>query len=125
MPRLNTIQLLYLQVLVAVVAQFPLYLLSPKTGLNASNLPLVGFAGIMASIAAPLLWMKAVQTLGPGRSSMFFNLIPVFTALIAAWSLHEPLAAYHAVGGIMTITGLLLAELWKAPLMRSKSLQTP
>ena len=72
--------------------------------------------GIMASIAAPLLWMKAVQTLGPGRSSMFFNLIPVFTALIAAFALNEPLAAYHAVGGIMTIAGLLLAELWKAPL---------
>ena len=60
--------------------------------------------------------MKAVQTLGPGRSSMFFNLIPVFTALIAAFALNEPLAAYHAVGGIMTIAGLLLAELWKAPL---------
>ncbi len=116
MPRLATVQLLYLQVLVAVVVQFPLYIFSSKTGLDASNLPLVGYAGIMASIAAPLLWMKAVQTLGPGRSSMFFNLIPVFTALIAAFALNEPLAAYHAVGGIMTIAGLLLAELWKAPL---------
>ena len=124
MPQLATLELLYLQVLVAVIVQFPLYLFSPKTGLNASNLPLVGFAGVMASIAAPLLWMKAVQTLGPGRSSMFFNLIPVFTALIAAFALHEPLAAYHAVGGVMTVAGLLLAELWKTPLMRRKSLQT-
>lgn len=116
MPQLSTLQLLYLQVLVAVVVQFPLYLLSPKTGLNASNLPLVGYAGIMASIAAPLLWMKAVQKLGPSRSSMFFNLTPIFTALIAYAALHEPLAMYHAIGGVLTIGGLLLAEMWKTPL---------
>ncbi|MEX8192670.1 DMT family transporter [Comamonas guangdongensis] len=118
MPQLATIQLLYLQVLVAVAAQLPLYLLSPKTGLNAVNLPLVAYAGIMASIAAPLLWMKSVQQLGPGRSSMFFNLIPIFTAMVAFAALDEPLALYHAVGGAMTVTGLLLAELWKAPLRR-------
>ena len=118
MPQLATVQLLYLQVLVAVVVQLPLYLLSPKTGLNAGNLPLVAYAGIMASIAAPLLWMKSVQKLGPGRSSMFFNLIPIFTAMVAFAALDEPLALYHAVGGAMTVTGLLLAELWKAPLRR-------
>ncbi|MEG0446083.1 MAG: DMT family transporter [Comamonas sp.] len=116
MPRLSTLQLLYLQILVAVAVQLPLYLISPKTGLNASNLPLVGFAGIMASIAAPLLWMKAVQSIGPGRSSMFFNLIPIFTAIMAYAVLQEPLAGYHAIGGVMTVGGLLLAELWKQPL---------
>ena len=123
MPALKTVQLLYLQILVAVVVQFPLYLFSPKTGLNASNLGLVAYAGIMASIAAPLLWMKAVQTLGPGRSSMFFNLIPVFTALVAFVWLNEPLALYHLVGGVMTVAGLLMAELWKTPLLRTSAMQ--
>ena len=121
MPALKTVQLLYLQILVAVVLQFPLYLFSPKTGLNASNLGLVAYAGIMASIAAPLLWMKAIQVLGPSRSSMFFNLIPVFTAIVALFLLKEPLALYHAVGGVMTIAGLLLAELWKQPLRKPGS----
>ena len=121
MPALKTVQLLYLQILVAVVVQFPLYLFSPKTGLNASNMGLVAFAGIMASIAAPLLWMKAINALGPSRSSMFFNLIPVFTAIVAFATLHEPLALYHAVGGVMTVAGLLLAELWKTPLHARKS----
>lgn len=120
MPQLSTLQLLYLQILVAVIAQLPLYLLAPKTGLNASNLPLVGFAGIMASIAAPLLWMKSVARIGPGRSSMFFNLTPIFTALIAAAALGEPLAAYHVLGGALTIAGLLLAELWRQPLRAAR-----
>ena len=121
MPGLNTLQLLYLQVLVATIAQLPLYLAAPKMGLNADNLYLVAFAGIMASIAAPLLWMKSVQRIGPGRSSMFFNLVPLFTALIATFSLNEALAGYHAVGGALTLVGLLLAELWKTPLRDSKT----
>ena len=56
--------------------------------------------------------------IGPGRASMFFNLIPLFTALIAAAVIGESLAAYHAVGGVLTVAGVLLAELWKAPLRR-------
>lgn len=120
MPRLATVQLLYLQILVAVIAQLPLFLLAPRTGLNAANLPLVGFAGIMASIAAPLLWMMSVARIGPSRSSMFFNLVPIFTAVIAFMALGEPLAAYHAVGGVLTIGGLLLAELWKQPLRAAR-----
>ena len=123
MPALKTVQLLYLQILVAVVVQLPLYLFSPKTGLNASNLGLVAYAGIMASIAAPLLWMKSIQALGPSRSSMFFNLIPVFTALVAFVWLNEPLALYHLVGGVMTVAGLLMAELWKTPLLRLSAMQ--
>lgn len=124
MPRLATVQLLYLQILVAVIAQLPLFLMAPRTGLNATNLPLVGFAGIMASIAAPLLWMMSVARIGPGRSSMFFNLVPIFTAVIAFMALGEPLAAYHAVGGVLTIGGLLLAELWKQPLRAPRAAAT-
>lgn len=124
MPRLATLPLMYLQILVAVVAQLPLYLLAPKVGLNAANWPLVAYAGVMASIAAPLLWMQSVQRIGPGRSSMFFNLTPLFTAVIAWAALQEPLAGYHAVGGALTVGGLLLAELWKAPLRRAPAAAT-
>lgn len=46
---------------------------------------------------------------------MFFNLIPLLTALIAAWLLSESLAPYHALGGALTVAGVLLAEWWKAP----------
>jgi drug/metabolite transporter (DMT)-like permease len=124
MPRLATVQLLYLQILVAVLAQLPLFLMAPRTGLNAANLTQEGFAGIMASIAAPLLWMMSVARIGPGRSSMFFNLVPIFTAVIAFMALDEPLAAYHAVGGVLTIGGLLLAELWKQPLRAPRAAAT-
>ncbi|ARU03839.1 EamA family transporter [Comamonas serinivorans] len=118
MAGISTWQLLYLQMLVAVVAQLPLYLAAPKVGLNVHNLPLVAFAGTMASIAAPLLWMIAVQRLGASRSSMFFNLTPLFTALIAAVVLHEQLNLAQWLGGALTLIGVLLAERWTRPLRR-------
>jgi len=122
MKGVPALQLLYLQIVVAVVALLPLYLLTPRVGLSAANLPLVAFAGLGASMLAPLVWMHTVAHIGPSRASMFFNLIPLFTALIAAVVIGESLAAYHAVGGVLTVAGVLLAELWKAPLGRRRVL---
>ncbi|MPM78185.1 hypothetical protein SDC9_125196 [bioreactor metagenome] len=125
MPQIPTFQLLYLQMLVAVVAQLPLYLVSEKTGINLRNAPLVAFAGTMASIAAPALWMLAIARLGPSRSSIFYNLTPLLTAVVAWLWLHEQLHAYHWVGGALTLLGLLLAEKWTTPWSRRATLSAP
>lgn len=121
MPGVPKMQLLYLQILASVVLLLPLYLSTPRVGLSMHNLPLVGFAGIGASMVAPLLWMYAVARIGPSRASMFFNLTPLLTALIAAAVLGESLVIYHAVGGLLTVAGVLMAELWKAPLVLRRS----
>lgn len=124
-PAIPTFQLLYLQMLVAVVALLPFYLLSEKTGINAQNWKLVGFAGTMASIAAPALWMIAVSRLGPSRSSIFFNLTPICTAVFAGLLLNEQLHAYHWIGGVLTIAGVVLAEKWNAPWRSRASVSLP
>lgn len=111
--RLPALQFLYLQVLVAIIALFPLYLLSPHQGLNAGNLPLVAYAGLMASIAAPLAWMRGVQEMGPNRMAQFVNLSPVATAAIASLVLDERLGMYHLLGGALIIAGVVIAERWR------------
>jgi drug/metabolite transporter (DMT)-like permease len=114
--RLPPLQLLYLQILVAIVVLFPLFLVSPKVGLGLNNIGLVLYACLLASMLAPLAWMQAVSRLGPSRTTLFFNLLPLITALIAAVVLREQLALYHLVGGLMTLAGVVLAERWKTPL---------
>ncbi|MEE1889377.1 DMT family transporter [Pseudomonas carassii] len=116
--RLPPLQLLYLQVLVAILVLLPLFLLSPKTGLNGHNIGLVLYAGLLASMVAPRVWMQAVHRLGPSRTTLFFNLLPVVTAVVAAVVLDEQLASYHLVGGVLTLVGVLLAERWTTPLQR-------
>ncbi|MCK9818213.1 EamA family transporter [Pseudomonas chlororaphis] len=118
--RLPPLVLLYLQVLVAVVVLLPLFLASPKAGLNLHNLPLVLYACLLASMLAPLAWMQAVIRLGPSRTTLFFNLLPLITALIAAAVLHEQLAWYHLIGGALTLAGVVLSERWTTVLGRTR-----
>ena len=97
----------------------PLYLMSPKTGLTVHNIGLVLYACILASMLAPLAWMKAVTVLGPSRTTLFFNLLPLITALIAAVVLKEQLHAYHLIGGALTLAGVILSERWTTPLRKT------
>ncbi|MGR4040614.1 DMT family transporter [Pseudomonas sp. 910_21] len=110
--RLPPLVLLYLQVLVAVLVLLPLFLASPKVGPTLQNIPLVLYACLLASMLAPLAWMQAVVRLGPSRTTLFFNLLPLITALIAAVVLHEQLAWFHLVGGLLTLGGVVLSERW-------------
>ncbi|MFW9079372.1 DMT family transporter [Pseudomonas sp. P2757] len=119
--RLPPLVLLYLQVLVAVVVLFPLFAVSQKTGLTLQNIPLVLYACLLASMVAPLAWMQAVVRLGPSRTTLFFNLLPLITALIAAVVLKEQLALYHLVGGLLTLGGVILSERWTTVLGRKLS----
>ena len=45
----------------------------------------------------------------PSRASIFINLIPVFGILLATTLLGEKLHAYHIIGGLLVISGLILA----------------
>ena len=119
--RLPPLVLLYLQVLVAVVVLFPLFVASPKVGPTLQNIPLVLYACLLASMLAPLAWMQAVVRLGPSRTTLFFNLLPLITALIAAVVLNEQLAMYHLVGGVLTLGGVVLSERWTTVLGRKVS----
>lgn len=117
----SAIQLLYLQVLVAIVVQLPLFLVSPGYGLNSDNLPLVLYACLFASIAAPLAWMSGVKYLGPSRNAVFFNLMPILTAIIAMLTLGEHLYIYHYVGGGITLIGVVLSERWQKALRNNSN----
>lgn len=119
--KLPPLVLLYLQVLVAVVVLFPLFIASPKVGPTLQNTPLVLYACLLASMVAPLAWMQAVVRLGPSRTTQFFNLLPLITALIAAVVLHEQLAMYHLVGGVLTLGGVIVSERWTTVLGRKVS----
>ena len=105
-------QSLYVQIAFGILLQLPIFLSFPATPLNAGNLPIVLYAATFPSLFAPYLWLRAIGRLGPARASMFVNLTPVFTVLIAAVMLAEPVAGYHVVGGAITLAGVMLAQ-WR------------
>ncbi|WP_047464389.1 DMT family transporter [Rhizobium rhizogenes] len=113
---LPLLQSLYLQACAAAISLLPIYLLSPGLGISAASLPLIAYAGAAASVAAPLLWMRGINHIGPARASLFFNFVPVITAILAIPLLSEQLTASLILGGALTMSGIILAELWRRPL---------
>lgn len=110
---LRTWQLLYMQVLMAVVLLFPGFVFGHHSPLTAANLPILLYAGIAASIVSQFLWMKGVNHLGASHCSVFVNLMPIFTVIIAVLALGEDLHSYHAIGGGITLAGVLMAQMLK------------
>ncbi|OCQ51271.1 EamA-like transporter family protein [Photorhabdus australis subsp. thailandensis] len=114
-------QSLYMQIAFGVLLLLPNFLLTKDVQLNANNIPLVLFAGIPASILAPYLWIQGVIKLGANTTSIFMNLAPVFTAIIAILVLHEKMHSYHLIGGGITLLGVILAQQLRIPLIGSKT----
>ncbi|MDF7669979.1 DMT family transporter [Orbaceae bacterium ESL0721] len=81
---------------------------------------LVLYAGIPASVMAPIVWIVGVQKLVANKASLFLNLTPVFTAIISILFLHETLHTYHIIGGGMSLCGVILAQSIKRPLFNRK-----
>ncbi|MBU9813038.1 DMT family transporter [Rahnella sp. C60] len=109
-------QSLYVQIIFGVLLLLPNFLLAKDVSLTAHNIPLVLFAGIPASIIAPFLWIQGVIRLGANKASIFMNLSPIFTAVIAVLFLHEHLHSYHLIGGGITLVGVILAQRLRKPL---------
>ena len=108
--KIPLMQSLYVQIGFALLYHLPFVLWMGLDTVNAENAPSVIYAGIFPSLIAPLLWMLAVQWIGPNRTSIFMNMMPVFTAIIAFFWLKEAWTVYHTVGGIVIVAGILLAQ---------------
>jgi drug/metabolite transporter (DMT)-like permease len=68
----------------------------------------IAFVAIFSSALAHALWVRGVATLGPNRAGVFIHLMPLFGAALAIMFLGEQLAAYHAVGAVLVLCGVVL-----------------
>jgi drug/metabolite transporter (DMT)-like permease len=124
---LSSWQSTYLQALCALTIMFPAFLATPAPlrQLDSATLPLIAYAGGLASVVLPFFWLRGIEHLGPSRCAIFMNLLPLFTALGAILLLGEPIQAYHLIGGGITLAGVVFAQLIRKPLelgRKSKSL---
>lgn len=108
--KLPLLTSLYVQIGFALLYHVPFLLWFGLDGIDADNAASVLYAGVFPSLIAPLLWMVAVQAIGPNRTSIFMNLMPVFTAIIASLWLSEHWTIYHTIGGVMILVGIIMAQ---------------
>ena len=107
MPLLTS---LYVQIAFALLFHLPFVFVLGLDAINSQNVGSVLYAGVFPSIVAPLVWMMAVQYIGPNRTSIFMNVMPIATALIAYFWLNEAWTIYHTIGGVIILLGIALAQ---------------
>ena len=71
----------------------------------------LGYISVLASVAAFMAWSVGIKGIGAARGSIFLNLIPVFTAVIAVLTLGERIGLVQLIGGSLVIGGVTLATL--------------
>jgi drug/metabolite transporter (DMT)-like permease len=83
----------------------------------------LAYVGTLASVAAFMAWTSGISSIGAARGSLFLNLIPVFTPILAWPTLGERPGFDQIVGGALVISGVTLALYggWK----RTKGGATP
>lgn len=112
---LPTWESVYIQGLIAVFMLTPLLFSSPSMAISTQSAPLILYAAVAASLLAPWAWINGISKLGADRTSVFFNLMPIIAAILAAIILDETLAIYHYIGGSMVIIGVMLVQIKPKP----------
>lgn len=70
------------------------------------------YMGVCGSVLAYIYWLKGVFFLGPDKSAIAFNLVPVFTLLVSLAFGSIPNAA-QIMGLVLVLTGVLISTGWK------------
>lgn len=71
---------------------------------------ILGVIIIFPSFLAQIFFMKGVEKIGPSRSGLYTNLVPVFSSLLAVFFLGEEFQFFHLLSLMMIFTGIYLFE---------------
>ncbi len=77
---------------------------------TAKGWAVIAFVVIFPSLLAQFFWIKGVSLIGPGRTGIFVNLVPIFAVVLAVLLLGERFAMYHFWGLVLVLGGIWLAE---------------
>jgi drug/metabolite transporter (DMT)-like permease len=70
---------------------------------------------IFPSVIAQTCFIKGVELIGPGRASVFINLVPIFAAVMAVGILGEAFRFHHAFALVLVLGGIWLSERSRRP----------
>jgi drug/metabolite transporter (DMT)-like permease len=70
------------------------------------------YMGVCGSVLAYIYWLKGVYFLGPEKSAIAFNLVPVFTLLVSLAFGSIP-NVVQVLGMILVLAGVLISSGWK------------
>ena len=81
-----------------------------EVNFNKAFFLILFYVVVFPAIAAYYCWQKGVEIIGPNRASMFIQLMPLFSAVMAIIIFKEQFELYHFVGASFIVTGIYLSN---------------
>jgi drug/metabolite transporter (DMT)-like permease len=79
--------------------------------LSAYTLTALPLSAIFALCVSYLIWYAGVQRLGPARTSIYSNVVPIAGMVVARVWLGEPITRMKVAGAIAIISGVLITRI--------------
>jgi drug/metabolite transporter (DMT)-like permease len=98
-----------------VLATLPQILQVPWLAVSARVWISLVLSAALALCVAYSIWYTGVQKLGPARTSIYSNLVPIVAIGFAALWLGEPITRVKMAGVAAVLTGVALTRLGRRP----------
>ena len=112
--KLSQFTLIQLMVTVGILFLIPQLLYENYIGLELNfNKPfflILFYVVIFPAIAAYYFWQKGIEMIGPNRATMFIQLMPLFSAIMAIIIFKEKFELYHFAGAAFIVSGIYLSN---------------
>ena len=112
--KFSQFTLIQLMVSVGILFLIPQFFYEKSIGLelnlDKNFILILIYVAIFPAIAAYYFWQKGIEIIGPNRASMFIQLMPLFSAVMAIIIFKEKFELYHFVGAIFILSGIYLSN---------------
>ena len=112
--KFSQFTLIQLMVTVGIVFLIPQYFYEKSMGLEVNyNKPffvILFYVVIFPALAAYYCWQKGIEIVGPNRATMFIQLMPLLSAVLAIIIFREKFELYHFIGASFILTGIYLSN---------------
>lgn len=103
--------ILLTEAVLAVVTLAPLAFLTPVGSVSVKAALLVALTGVLYGIIAHAVILVGLRIVPAGPAAVLGYIEPVSSSLLAWWLLAEPISLYTLSGGLLILTGSLMAVL--------------
>ena len=112
--KFSQFSLIQLMVSVGILFLIPQFFYEKSIGLelnyNKAFFLILFYVVVFPAIAAYYCWQKGIEIIGPNRASMFIQLMPLFSAVMAIIIFNEKFELYHFVGAAFIVSGIYLSN---------------
>jgi drug/metabolite transporter (DMT)-like permease len=111
-PPIHPLSTLLLTFGLGALMLSPFYIWELRTvgffSLNLTALMSILYVALFPSVVAYFCWNRGIELIGANRAGLFTYLVPVFASAMAIFFLGETLQAYHVMGMVLIIIGMVI-----------------